>query len=359
MTTIENRPAPVGNLAAGPLAAPCPRCAAPVEPADAFCPNCGAAQDAPPAPRADEVLSSGFQCENCGAEVRCAPGSRSTSCPFCAAPYVVEIDPGTSGRQDPEFVIGFAVPREQAEATYRGWVRAGGFFRPSDLSRAAQADDLRGIYLPFWSFSMKAETRWQAEIGEHWHRTETYTQRDAGGKTVTRTRRVQETEWWPLEGGHHTYYSFYLVSGSKGLPQPAFETIQPFQLLSLKRYAPGYLAGWLSEEYSVEREAALALSEAEFRRREVEAVAGFLPGDTHRGLAVQTAFAQVQSDLILLPVYLRSYRYRGKVYRILINGQTGRIAGQKPVSAARIAAAAGLVVLLAVLIYLLISAVGR
>ena len=133
------------------------------------------------------------------------------------------------------------IARDRAEAIYRDWVGRGGLFRPGDLSdRSAQADGLRGIYLPFWSFSMQADSRWRAEIGEHWYRTETYTTTRRQGKTVTQTRQVQETEWWPLEGGHHAYYSFYLVAGSKGLPQAVSEWVQPFQLLALKRYAPTY-----------------------------------------------------------------------------------------------------------------------
>src|SRR5438874_1593040 len=91
-----------------PQSSPCPACSAPVEPADAFCPACGAAQ-AKPSGRAETAPLSGFRCENCGAQVRCEPGSRTTSCPFCAAPYVVELSPEFTGKQDPEFVIGFAV----------------------------------------------------------------------------------------------------------------------------------------------------------------------------------------------------------------------------------------------------------
>ena len=84
------------------------------------------------------------------------------------------------------------------------------------------------------------------------------------GKPVTHTRTVTETEWWPLSGQHHNYYSGYLVSGSRGLPQGYAERIKPFRLEALKRYQPYFLAGWLSEEYSVERDAALALCQQEF-----------------------------------------------------------------------------------------------
>ena len=34
--------------------------------------------------------------------------------------------------------------------------------------------------------------------------------------------------------------------------------------------------------------------------------------------------------MILLPIYLLTYRYRDKIYRFLINGQTGKMAGDKP-----------------------------
>ena len=232
-------------------------------------------------------------------------------------------------------------------------------FRPSDLRQQAKADGLRGIYLPFWSFSMRADSRWSARIGEHWYTTETYTTRDSKGNTVTRTRRVQHTEWWPLQGGHHSYYSFYLVSGSKGLPQEVSQWVQPFELLALKRFAPSYLAGWLSEEYSVEKDDAYPPCEAEFRRREQSAIAAFLPGDTHSGLEVATQFSKVSSDLILLPIYLRSYRYNGKLYRTLINGQTGMIAGEKPVSAGRVGLLVAFLAIVGLIIYLLASGALR
>ncbi len=203
---------------------------------------------------------------------------------------------------------------------------------------------------------MLAESRWEASIGEHWYRTETYTT-TRNGKTVTRTRRVQETEWWPLEGNHHQYHSGYLVSGSGGLPQSQAERMKPFRLEGLHRYQPFYLAGWLSEEYSVTRDAALQQCEPEFQHRENSSIGVFLPGDTHRQVRVNTTFSHVNSDLILLPVYLLSYQYRGKLYRFMINGQTGKCAGDKPTSRAKVALAvvAGVVVAAVVALFVFLA----
>ncbi len=108
---------------------------------------------------------------------------------------------------------------------------------------------------------------------------------------------------------------------------------------ALKRFAPRYLAGWITEEYSIEREAALETCRREFIAREQRHIAAFLPGDTHADVTSQTQLSRVSSDLILLPIYVLSYRYRDRVYRFLLNGQTGRAAGDKPLSPVRIAAA--------------------
>jgi hypothetical protein len=329
----------------------CDACGSPVEAWSKFCPACGSLYATTEIVSAEVAESprKHFRCDQCGAEVATDPDQRSYVCPFCDSTYVVEVPAGESGRQPPEFVIGFSVTREQAEEKYRQWIAEGGWFRPGDLKNVAAVEKLRGIYLPFWSFSMLAQAQWSASIGEHWYRTETYTTVE-NGKTVTKTRQVQETEWWPLSGRHHHYYSGYLVSGSRGLLQQDAERIKPFQLPALARYEPKYLAGWLAEEYSIAREEALQICQAEFYRQEQANVAAFLPGDTHRGLQVETHFSHINSDLCLLPIYLFSYRYQDKLYRFMVNGQTGRIAGDKPLSWRRIwAFVAAIVVLVAIL----------
>lgn len=329
----------------------CPHCGSPMESLDRFCNACGAEQAAEIVPAVPDVAQRHFRCQNCGASVAVDPDQRSYVCAFCDSTYVVEFSPAETGRQPPEFVIGFAVTPEQAMNQFRQWISQSTWFRPGDLKMARIEEKLKGVYLPFWSFSMLAQSRWAASIGEYWYRTETYTTRE-NGKTVTKTRRVRETEWWPLEGNHHDYYSGYLVSGSRGLSQHDAERIKPFHLPALKRYEPFFLAGWLCEEYSVEREPALDLCQQEFCRREQSAVAAFLPGDTYSNLRVETSFSQVNSDLILLPVYLLSYRYQDKLYRFLVNGQTGKVAGDKPLSGWKIAVAVvmGAVLILALLL---------
>jgi len=329
---------------------PCPACGSPVEDDDRFCAACGAELPDRPSMRAAPPPKY-FRCESCVAEVALDPDVRSYVCPFCDSTYVVDFSPEETGRQQPEFVIGFAITPQEAMERFSRWIARGGWFVPGDLRSAASAEKLRGVYLPFWSFSTLAESTWSAQIGEYWYRTETYTTRQ-GGRTVTRTRRVRETEWWPLSGKYHHYWNGYLVSGSRGLPQQDAERIIPYQLAGLRRYDPRFLAGWMAEEYSIGHQEAWEISREEFSRWQQHSIEEFLPGDTHRNLQVHTEFSQTNSDLILLPVYVLAYQYRGKVYRFLVNGQTGKTAGDKPLSPLRIAVAVsvGLLLLLALVL---------
>lgn len=365
LETIATSPAVHEDVVAAdelsPHGEPCASCGCPVESTDKFCPACGAPRVATATETAApaDLAQKHFRCSNCGSEMSADLDQRSYVCPFCDSTYVIEFSPTATDRQRPEFVIGFAVTREQALQKFRQWIRDNSWFRPGDLATQAVADRQKGVYLPFWSFSMLAQSTWSARIGEYWYRTETYTTRDSKGNTVTRTRRVRETEWWPLAGRHHYYYSGYLVSGSTGLPQSEAQRIMPFNLPAMKRYEPFFLAGWLCEEYSVLREDALQASLQEFQRREQQQIAAFLPGDTHQNLSVKSEFSQVNSDLCLLPVYVLSYRYRDRLYRFLVNGQTGKFDGDKPLSWQRISALIGAAIVLIVIVGLLLAFLNR
>jgi DNA-directed RNA polymerase subunit RPC12/RpoP len=344
-----------GEDVALPHAGTCARCGTPIDAGDNFCATCGVGQQPPPPgppPKASDALQQKyFRCQQCGAEVAADPRQRSYVCPFCDSTFVVEYSPTESGRQAPEFVIGFAVTPQQALDKFRIWIGQTSWFRPGDMGTAQIEEKLRGVYLPFWTFSMLAESDWCAEIGEYWYRTETYTAFE-NGKPVTRTRTVTETEWWPLEGKHHKYYYGYLVSASRGLSQADADQLMPFEQAALKRYEPYFLAGWLAEEYSLARDNALEQFEGKVCLQEDADIGQFLPGDTHRSMQVQTRFSDVNSDLILLPMYVLSYRYGDKLYRFMLNGQTGKVAGEKPVSPWRIGLAVAAAVAAAIVLVL-------
>ncbi len=341
------------------LGVPCQSCGSPREGHSKFCVACGAPLDLAAGSSFVQGESGSahsalpthtFQCKNCGSEVATSLEQRSYICPFCDSPYVTEIPVERSGRQRPEFVIGFAVTAIQAREKFYEWLKQNSWFRPGDLVKKAVSDKQKGVYLPFWHFSMEAASQWSANIGEYWYRTETYTTRDSKGRTVTRTRQVRETEWFPLSGEHKRYYHGFLVPATRGISWAESNAIQPYQLTALARYRPYFLAGWMAEEYSVPMDEAIEKCKTEFRRREEVGIRGFLPGDTHAQLSISTRLEVNGSDLVLLPVHVLSYRYGDRLFRFLVNGQTGKVVGDKPLSKKRITAFVAFVILILIAI---------
>jgi hypothetical protein len=326
----------------------CTACGSPAEAGASWCASCGARLAAPPEPAPSgegAVLTAGFRCDDCGATVQCEPGRRAQSCAFCGSAYVVELPGDSLTHLAPELVVPFRIDRARAAAVFAAWCGEG-FFTPGQLRSRAVVDRLQGIYLPFWTFSMRAESTWEADIGEHW--TERRTGRDAKGRSTSHS--VRRTEWHPLAGRHHSYHFHHLESGAAGLPQAEARAVFPFDLTALRRYRPELLAGWLAEPFAVPRETALAACQEAFTAAEGERIRAFLPGDTHQGLEWTTVFDQVSDDRLLLPFWIGTYAYRGKTYRFVVNGQTGRATGTRPVSTAKV-----LAVVLGILLLLLLA----
>ena len=59
-------------------------------------------------------------------------------------------------------------------------------------------------------------------------------------------------------------------------------------------------------------------------------------GDRQRVHDIQTQVSDVTFKHILLPVWLAAYKYRGKTYRFVVNGHSGKVQGERPYSAIKI-----------------------
>jgi len=273
---------------------------------------------------------AGLVCEACGAKLVVAPTQRTVRCPYCDLPSVID-RPATSDRPDPVFVIGFSVDRPQARARLRDHLR-GHRWAPHAL-RTAAAERVDGIYVPAYLYSATGASRYHAEIGENY----TVNEFDAKRKSW---RRVTRTEYRSLEGHHRCQVDDTLVTASQGVPNRELEAIEPFDLGGLRRFSPAMVAGWAAEEPSTTRQASMELAREEARTELGRRLHRFMPGDSHHSLSFSAALEHEAMDLVALPVWVCSVRWREDrdPVRLLVNGQTGRVAGDVPVSWAKVAA---------------------
>ncbi len=272
-------------------------------------------------------------CQSCGAKLVVQATQRTARCPYCDSPSVID-RPATPDRPDPVFAIGFAVDGNRARHLLRGFLEKHRW-APKAL-RLAAVERVEGIYLPVYLYSAVADTSYRASIGENYIQMEY----DARRK---RMRRVTKTEYRSLEGNHRCYVDDLVVTASDGIPNSELETIEPFDLAELRRFSPALVSGWISEEPSLGRDASLELAREEARNSVRWRLAGFMPGDSHRNLQAATEVVDEAMDLVLLPIWVCAVRWRADrpPIRLLVNGQTGKIAGRVPTSWAKVAAVIG------------------
>lgn len=280
-----------------------------------------------------------ISCQACGSTLLLDSHLRTTVCPYCASPSVVERPP-SANRPAPSFVVGFVIDHDRAAQAVRNWIGSTSMFARSDFKQAAP-ELTRGVYLPAYLYGAVADSEYSARIGETYTETETYTTTDSKGNTVTRTRTVTKTEYRPLSGRHSTYIVDVVVTASAGVTNAALEAIEPFDLRALRRYEPAFISGWIAEDPSRSMDDCFQLSHDESVEKVGQMLHDFMPGDSHRDLQFHTNLSQEVIDLVLFPVWSFAVRYaedRPPV-QILVNGQTGRVGGNVPISAIKVTVA--------------------
>jgi len=276
-------------------------------------------------------MAATFTCGQCGATLA-FDGVRTQRCPYCDSANFVERAP-TPGLPEPELVIAFVGDAEVARRALDRWLGSRTMFADSALRRA-KVDDLRGVYVPSYLYSAVARTAYQARIGENYQETESYTVTNSDGTTRTETRTVTRTEHHDLSGEHVGYVSDVLVTASRGLGNAELEAIEPYDLKQMRRFAPALVAGWIAEEFSRGQDECVQLSRGEAVAKIGNRLGAFMPGDSHSDLVYRTQVSWESLAPILVPVWVFAVRYRPDKapLRVLINGQTGAIAGRAPLS---------------------------
>lgn len=288
-------------------------------------------------------------CNSCGATTSFEPGQVAGKCAFCGSSKIVEQE-SQSNLIRPETLIPFQIQKDRASQAFTEWISRG-WFRPNDLKHAARLGQIQGAYLPFWTYDAFASSHWTALAGYYYYETETYMDRDAQGNTVTQTRQVQKVRWVPASGSREDFFDDELVCASTGLSQSLIAGVSPFDLGQLTAYSPAYLAGFAAEEYQIDLEAGWAIAQQRMEQAVYARCAGDIPGDTHSNLQVNSAWSQRTFKHLLLPVWIAAYLYRDRSWRFIVNGQTGKAAGDAPISWWKVALLVLVVLLVGLAIY--------
>ena len=270
------------------------------------------------------------KCDKCGAEQSMVGSLFAGHCTFCGAAIVSKSY--ASRRIKPKSIVPFQVNKARAVESFRRWVR-GLWLAPGDLKKYAQSDaGLTGVYLPYWTYDCQTASDYAGERGDDYYTTETYTTQDSSGRSVTQTRRVKHTRWTPASGHVERFHDDVLVMATKTLPANITDSVMRFNLKGLVPYQPEFVSGFQAEAYQVTLKDGFPIAKQSIDEAVRELIRRDIGGDQQRIHSVSTRYADVKFKHVLLPAWISAYRYRDKVYRFLINGQTGEVSGESPKS---------------------------
>ena len=272
-------------------------------------------------------------CEDCGAHTLVPQGHLSTICPFCGSNKAIQ----RRARQDvlrPRFLVPFQVGSDSCPQLARAGL-SDTWMVPSAMKRLNTFDAFVGVYLPFWTFDSVTKGKWRAEVGHV--KSQRYF---SDGRWKTKTKTV-----WTWESGYvEKEVDDLLIIGTSHASRRLLGRIKRFDLRQLVPYEPQYLAGFHAQAYDIPMETAWSEAREWMRDKTRNACRVQASSSRIRNFSLTVNFDQESWRYILLPVYVASYSYRGKAYQVLINGQTGEVAGQRPADWTKVFLAAAAIV---------------
>jgi DNA-directed RNA polymerase subunit RPC12/RpoP len=281
--------------------------------------------------------SQEVKCRTCGAVVLLEDKVSADRCPYCGT-FLENKPESAKAMVQPEGLLPFAIDKRKANESFRRWVE-GLWFAPSELRRWADRGQCNGAYIPFWTYDSMTYTFYTGMRGDDYPETEYYTETEfytENGETKTRevqkTRTVIKTIWTPVRGEVQHFFDDVLICGTKSLPDLYVSVVQPRGLDGLEEFKPEFLSGFTTERYTIGPKEGFDLAK-QFMDGHIRVLCCQDIGGNQQQLhAVETQHVGVTFKHILLPVWLTSYRYRENSYRVLINGKTGQVIGDRPYS---------------------------
>jgi len=253
---------------------------------------------------------SRLTCEQCGVVIILPPGQTADSCPYCAANRFITTSTVVE-MVDPQVIGLFKIDPENAAKSIKTWLGKG-LLAPDDLAARHAGMQLHPAYYPFWVFTGTLEVPWFCDVNEG-------------------TTRLPQ--WEAHSGSQFENFKDVIIPGLRKMSTADMAGIEPFNLDDLVEFSPDYLAGWVALTYDH------PLADASLRAREkvLKKVTRTLsnlvePDHPKRNFSTGAGkWSGLTYRLALLPIYIGNYPFQGKRYRLLVNGQTGKVGGKKPV----------------------------
>ena len=261
-----------------------------------------------------------YNCPSCGAELICDEATAATSCPYCGNNTIISGQ--FHGMQKPELVIPFKLGKEEAVKTLKAHYK-GRPFLPKSFSDENHIQEIKGIYVPFWLFDGQAE----ADVRFTATRSSVM---------VTARERITTTRYFDVRRAGTVKFEKIPVDASRKMPDDYMDSIEPFDYSAMVPFSTAYLPGFFADIPDVSMEECSPRAEVRAADTAVEAMQRQVSGyETCIPVGKDAQLRRGTVRCALLPVWLLSTQWEGKNFLFAMNGQTGRMVSDLPVSRKR------------------------
>lgn len=288
-----------------------------------YCPYCDGIDSE------EEIRGSSItECANCGAPMEVSRYTSACKCEHCGCYMILE--ERVEGELMPHLILPFKISKDKAVELLKKEFQSR-YFTPLTFLSTATLEGMEGIYVPFFLYDYLVTFDY------------------AGMGTKIRSWRSGNTEYietsyFRVERNLDIDFDRIPVDASINMDDAMMDILEPFDEKALENFQKKYMSGFQGEVFSEGLMDLEPRAQEKARRASEELLRETISGYTtlnaerkHLNLQRQTAC------YALLPVWVYYYSYRGQKYTYYVNGQSGKVLGETPVSKGKVFAYGGAV----------------
>lgn len=260
--------------------------------------------------QADELVV--YKCMHCGAEIVTSAGTVATTCGYCGRAIAFE-----SKLQDkfkPLAIIPFSVTKKQALKILNKYLKHSPL-TPRKYIETLKTTKIVGMYCPYWLHSFDSDARAEVEAVIRKEKSTTKIQIDMRG---------------------HASFKYIPTDALTHISDQLTNAIEPFNYSHAKRFDPAFMAGFYSERFNDDPGEAFEKSRKKSEyvmKKHLEINSGYRDSTVKE---YKDSISNYDITNVMLPIWIVHAEYNNKKFVYVINGDTGAIAGDIPVSYGRL-----------------------
>lgn len=259
-----------------------------------------------------------FTCPQCGGEIISSDNTAANFCSFCGASTI--LTSRLSKEKRPSYIIPFKKTKEDCKKQYLKTLRHA-IFTPKELKSPAYIDEFRGIYMPYWAYHI--------------------THKGTVCLDCSRSHRQGDyicTDHYKLYGDLNSSHKGISYDASSSFDDTISERIAPYDVKNMNRFTPSFLSGFYADTNDVDA----SIYQPDATKIANQSAYTYIKNNTHLHSGVHfdsnnnltnKLHARCEHvDTAMFPVWFLSYRNKDRVAYATVNGQTGKVAADLPVS---------------------------